>query len=75
MAKIYSTLKSTTGKTSAPQLNERFYTDVPQGTKPNSKLQLTIEDRWLEQIRFYTGSLVIIKIEQHKLEKEIFILY
>ncbi|WP_343066793.1 SymE family type I addiction module toxin [Frischella japonica] len=57
--------KSTTDKAPAPQLNERFYTIgyVPQGTKPNPKPQLTIKGRWLEQIGFYVGSSVIIKIK------------
>ncbi|MCX8670866.1 SymE family type I addiction module toxin [Gilliamella sp. B2865] len=32
---------------------------------------MTIKGRWLEQIRFYTGSLVIIKIEQGKLVVEL----
>ena len=69
MAKRYSTLKSTTDKAPAPQPNERFYTIgyVPQGIKPNPKPQLTIKGRWLEQIGFYVGCPVIIKIEQGKL--------
>ncbi|WP_416381290.1 SymE family type I addiction module toxin [Gilliamella sp. B2838] len=46
-----------------------FYTVgyMPQGTKSNPRLQLTIKDRWLEQFGFYTGQPVIIKIEQGKL--------
>ena len=69
MAKRYSTLKSTTGKAPASQPTERFYTVgyVPQGTKPNPRPQLTIKGRWLEQIGFYVGCPVIIKIEQGKL--------
>ncbi len=44
---------------------------VPQGIKPNPRPQLTIKGRWLEQIGFYVGSPVIIKIEQGKLIIEI----
>lgn len=66
MAKIYSTLKSTTDKAPALQPTERFYTVgyVPQGTKPNPSPQLTIKSRWLGQIGFYAGQPVIIKVEQ-----------
>ncbi|WP_416380295.1 SymE family type I addiction module toxin [Gilliamella sp. B2824] len=73
MAKVHSKLKSTKDKAPAPQLNERFYTIgyVPQGTKPNPRPQLTIKGRWLEQIRFYVGCPVIIKIKQGKLVIEI----
>ncbi|WP_081298595.1 SymE family type I addiction module toxin [Gilliamella apicola] len=56
LAKTHSKLKSTTDKAPAPQ-----------GTKPNPKPQLTIKGRWLEQIGFYVGSPVIIRIEQGKL--------
>ncbi|MCX8738644.1 SymE family type I addiction module toxin [Gilliamella sp. B2824] len=44
---------------------------MPQGTKPNPRPQLTIKGRWLEQIRFYVGCPVIIKIKQGKLVIEI----
>lgn len=73
MAKAHSTLKSTTGKAPASQPTERFYTIgyVPQGTKPNPKPQLTIKGRWLEQIGFYAGQSVIIKVEQNKLIVEL----
>ncbi|WP_430876014.1 SymE family type I addiction module toxin [Gilliamella sp. G0441] len=73
MAKRYSTLKSTTDKALAPQHNERFYTVgyVPQGTKPNSRTQVIIKGRWLEQIGFYVGCPVIIKMEQCKLVVEL----
>ena len=73
MAKRYPTLKSTTGKAPTPPSNERFYTVgyVPQGTKPNPRPQLTIKGRWLEQIGFYVGCPVIIKIEQGKLVVEL----
>ncbi|OCL15850.1 SymE family type I addiction module toxin [Gilliamella sp. wkB171] len=69
MAKTHSKLKSATGKEPASQPNERFYTIgyMPQGTKPNPKPQLTIKGRWLEQIGFYVGCPVIIKIELGKL--------
>ncbi|MCX8747730.1 SymE family type I addiction module toxin [Snodgrassella sp. B3800] len=40
-----------------------------QGIKPRP--QLTIEGWWLEQIGFYVGCPVIIKIEQGKLIVEI----
>lgn len=73
MTKAHSKLKLTTDKAPAPQSNERFYTIgyVPQGIKPNPRPQLTIKGRWLEQIGFYVGSPVIIKIEQGKLIIEI----
>ena len=73
MAKTFSTLKLTTDKALVPQSNERFYTVgyVPQGTKPNPRPQLTIRGRWLEQIGFYVGCPVIIKIEQDKLIVEL----
>lgn len=73
MTKTHSKLKLTTDKAPAPQPNERFYTIgyVPQGIKPNPRPQLTIKGRWLEQIGFYVGSPVIIKIEQGKLIIEI----
>ena len=69
MAKRYPTLKSTTGKAPTPPSNERFYTVgyVPQGTKPNPRPQFTIKGRWLEQIGFYDGRPVVIKVEQNKL--------
>ncbi|MCX8670898.1 SymE family type I addiction module toxin [Gilliamella sp. B2865] len=67
MAKAHSNLKSTPDKAPASQSNEQFYTDVPQGIKSNPRTQLTIKGRWLEQIGFYEGSPVIIKIEQGKL--------
>ena len=69
MDKTYSKLQSTTDKAPTQQTTERFYSVgyVPQGTKPNSKPQLTIKGRWLEQIGFYVGCPVIIKIEQGKL--------
>ena len=73
MAKTHSKLKSATGREPAPQPTERFYTIgyVPQGTKPNPRPQLTIKDRWLEQIGFYVGSFVIIQIKQGKLIVEL----
>ena len=73
MAKTHSKLKSATGKEPASQPNERFYTIgyVPQGTKPNPRPRLTIKGRWLEQIGFYVGCPVIIKIEQGKLVVEL----
>ncbi|WP_081298549.1 SymE family type I addiction module toxin [Gilliamella sp. wkB108] len=40
---------------------------VPQGTKPTPRPQLTIKGRWLEQIEFYVGMPVIIKVNQNKL--------
>ncbi|MCX8670880.1 type I toxin-antitoxin system SymE family toxin [Gilliamella sp. B2865] len=73
MAKTHSKLKSATGKEPASQPNERFYTIgyVPQGTNRNSRPQLTIKGKWLEQIGFCVGCPVIIKIEQGKLVLEI----
>ena len=67
MTKTYSKLQSTTDKTPTQQTTERFYTVgyVPQ--RPPSRPQLTIKGWWLEQIGFYVGCPVIIKIEQGKL--------
>ncbi|WP_257006520.1 type I toxin-antitoxin system SymE family toxin [Gilliamella sp. wkB171] len=61
------TYNPTTDKASQP--TERFYTVgyMPQGTKLNLRSQLTIKGRWLEQIGFYVGCPVIVKIEQGKL--------
>ena len=71
MAKAHSKLKSTTGKAPTPLPTERFYTigTVPTGwvKSPNPRPQLTIKGRWLEQIGFYAGQSVIIKVEQDKL--------
>ncbi|QYN47090.1 type I toxin-antitoxin system SymE family toxin [Gilliamella sp. ESL0405] len=39
--------------------------------KINPRPQLTIKGRWLEQIGFYVGCPVIIKIEQGKLVVEL----
>ncbi|MCX8600763.1 MULTISPECIES: SymE family type I addiction module toxin [unclassified Gilliamella] len=38
-----------------------------RATRNKTHPQLTIKGRWLEQIRFYVGCPVIIKIEQGKL--------
>jgi len=73
MAKTHAKLKLTTGKAPALQPTEWFYTVgyVPQGANRNPRPQLAIKGRWLEQIGFYVGSPVIIKIEQGKLIIEI----
>ncbi|WP_392565250.1 SymE family type I addiction module toxin [Utexia brackfieldae] len=69
MAKVHSKLKTATCKDSTTSLTERFYTIgyIPQGIKPNPRPQLTIKGRWLEQIGFYAGLPVVIKVEQNKL--------
>ena len=69
MTKTYSKLQSTTDKAPTQQTTERFYTVgyVPQGTKPTPRQQLTIKEQWLEQVGFYVGCPVIIKIVQGKL--------
>lgn len=69
MIKVHSTLKSTTDKVPVPQLSERFYTMgyAPQSIKPNLRLKLAIKGQWLEQIGFYSGLSVIIKIKHGKL--------
>ena len=69
MAKAQSKLKSGTCKALAPQPTERFYTIgyTPQGIKPNPRPQLTIKGRWLEQLGFYAGQAVVVKIERNKL--------
>ena len=73
IAYAHSQLKLNTGGASVPQTTERFYTIgyVPQGTKPTPRQQLTIKEQWLEQIGFYVGCPVIIKIEQGKLIVEL----
>lgn len=69
MAKTQSKLKSGTCKALAPQPTERFYTIgyTPQGIKPNPRPQLTIKGRRLEQLGFYAGQAVVVKIERNKL--------
>lgn len=69
MAKAHSKLKSTTGKAPTPQPTERFYTVgyTPNGGFSNPRPQLTIKGCWLEQIGFYAGLPVVIKVEQNKL--------
>ncbi|MBI0006069.1 type I toxin-antitoxin system SymE family toxin [Gilliamella sp. W8126] len=69
MSKVYSKLKSTTCKESTPLPTERFYTIgyTPNGGFSNPQPQLTIKERWLEQIGFFAGHPVIIKVEQDKL--------
>lgn len=69
MAKAQSKLKSGTCKALAPQPTERFYTIgyTPQGIKPNPRPQLTIKGRWLEQLGFYAGQAIMVKIERNKL--------
>lgn len=69
MTKAQSKLKSGTCKALAPQPTERFYTIgyTPQGIKPNPRPQLTIKGRWLEQLGFYAGQAVVVKIERNKL--------
>ena len=69
MAKTFSTLKSTTDKALAPQPNERFYTVgyVPQGTKPNSRTQVIIKGRRLNELGFTTGQPITITTKKGKL--------
>ncbi|PHI29884.1 SymE family type I addiction module toxin [Budvicia aquatica] len=69
MAKAYSKLKLITGKEPAPPPTERFYIAgyTPNGGSSNPRPQLTIKGCWLEQIGFYAGLPVVIKIEQNKL--------
>ncbi|WP_198186401.1 SymE family type I addiction module toxin [Snodgrassella sp. M0351] len=38
-----------------------------QGANRNPRPQLAIKGRWLEQIGFYVGCTVIIKVKQNKL--------
>ncbi|MCX8745356.1 SymE family type I addiction module toxin [Snodgrassella sp. B3882] len=40
---------------------------TPNGGLTTLRPQLTIKGRWLEQIGFYAGRPVIIKVEQNKL--------
>ena len=73
MANTHSKLKSNACKEPAQPLAERFYTigyTLNLG-RLNPRPQRTIKGKWLEQIKFYTGSLVIIKVEQGKLVVEI----
>ena len=68
-AKTHSKLKTTTRKAKACEPYECYYTVgyTPQGIKANPRPQLTIKGRWLEQLGFYTGQPVIVKIEHNKL--------
>lgn len=69
MAKIYSKLKSTTCKAHTQPITKRFYNVgyTPNLGRSNPRPQLTIKRRWLEQLEFYPGLPVTIKIEQNKL--------
>ena len=70
MAKAHSKLKSTAGKEPTPSITERFYTIgyVLSGfCYPNPRPQITIKGRWLEQLGFYAGQAVVVKIERNKL--------
>ena len=69
MTKTHSKLKSTTCKVPTQPITERFYTVgyTPNGGFNNPRPQLTIKGRWLEQLGFYPGLPVTIKIEQNKL--------
>ena len=70
MAKAYSKVKSTTCKEPTPPITERFYTIgyVPSGfCYPNPRPQITIKGCWLEQLGFYAGQAIMVKIERNKL--------
>ena len=69
MAKTHFKLKSTTCKAPTRPINERFYTVgyTPNGGFSNLGPQLTIKGCWLEQIGFYAGQVVVIKVECNKL--------
>ena len=69
MAKTHFKLKSTTCKAPTQPITERFYTVgyTPNLGSPNPRPQLTIKGRWLEQIGFYAGQVVVIKVECNKL--------
>ncbi|MFQ1054801.1 SymE family type I addiction module toxin [Gilliamella apicola] len=57
MAKEYSKLKSTTCKAHTQPITDWFYTVgyTPNLGRPNPRPQLSIKERWLEQIGFYDG--------------------
>ena len=69
MTKTHSKLKSTTCKAPTQPITERFYTVgyTPNLGRPNPRPQPTIKGRWLEQIGFYVGQAVVIKVERNKL--------
>ena len=69
MAKAHSKLKSITRKAPTHPITEWFYTVgyTPNGGFSNPRPQLTIKGHWLEQLGFYPGLPVTIKIEQNKL--------
>ncbi|PXZ06875.1 hypothetical protein DKK70_09425 [Gilliamella apicola] len=37
------------------------------GGQPNPRPQLIVKGRWLEQLGFYVGQAVVVKIERNKL--------
>ena len=67
MVRTYSKLKLISDVPLVSQTNKRF--NVVSKTHPRP--QLIIKGRWLEQIGFYVGCPVIIKIEQGKLIVEL----
>ncbi|PXY94611.1 type I toxin-antitoxin system SymE family toxin [Frischella perrara] len=69
MARTHSKLKSITRKAPTHPITEWFYTVgyTPNGGFSNPRPQLTIKGRWLEQIGFYAGQAVVIKVECNKL--------
>ena len=69
MTKIHPKLKSTTCKVPTQPITEWFYSVgyTPNLGSPNPRPQLNIKGRLLEQIGFYAGQAVVIKVEHNKL--------
>ena len=71
MAKAHSTLKTTSTKTRTVKPRQKRSLTVgysPNGGQPNPlRPQLTIKGGWLDQIGFYAGQAVVIKVERNKL--------
>lgn len=64
-----SKLNVTVEKVAKSLPTERLYTVgyAPQGGKPNPKPQLTLSGRWLEELGFYRGQKVLVRVEQSQL--------
>lgn len=67
MTRIHSKIKSTPNKAPIPQPNERFYTGLPQDTKPNPRPHMTIIGNLLNELGFTSRQLVTITAKKGKL--------
>ena len=70
MAKAHSKIKTTITKTRTVKSRPKRSLTVgysPNGGQPHPRPKLTIKGRWLEQIGFYAGQAVLIKVKRNKL--------